>query len=381
MLEVMLLISILVVVILVFKRVNVAVALGAGTVFYGVVAVGLNIVRITIMAFNPTMIEVLSALILAMLLASLLGELGVTDRIVEGLSTFGCRSAGIAIPAIIGLLPMPGGAYVSAVMAKTLYDKMELKPQEKVFINYWFRHIWAPVWPLYQGIILASGILNKTPIEIVSVTWPSALASVISGIMMVTFRLKGGYNIKHDLRGLTHLWIFILISILVILLKISVVLSLIMILTILLIIYKPTSKSCLKSVKYALNPTIIILVIESIVFSQYIRESGIMESLTNILEPIWWLALFLIPFIIGLATGAEFTYVALALPPLLPFLSGKGLLWAFLGGYMGVMLSPGHSCLILSASHYEADIPTVYRYIVLAVLSTILITIVFSLFK
>ncbi|MEM1545474.1 MAG: DUF401 family protein [Candidatus Methanomethylicia archaeon] len=380
MLEVLLLISILIVVIMVFKHVNVAVALGVGTVFYGVVAVGLNMIKATVIAFNPTMIEVLSALILAMFLASLLGELGVTDRIVDGLSTFGYRSAAVAIPAVIGLLPMPGGAYVSAVMTKTLYDKMKLRPQEEAFINYWFRHIWAPVWPLYQGIILASGILNKTPIEIVSITWPSALASVIAGLVIAIPKLKGDRNIKHDLRGLIHLWIFILISIFVILLRVSIVFSLIMILTISLIIYKPKLRSCLKSVKYALNPTIIILVIESLVFSQYIKESGIMHSLTSILESVWWLALFLIPFIIGLATGAEFTYVALVFPPLLPFLSGKGLLWAFLGGYMGVMLSPGHSCLILSTSHYGADIPTVYRYIVLAVSSTILITIIFSLF-
>ena len=380
MLELILLISILIVVILVFKRVNVAIALGFGTLFYGVVAIGLNMVKVTIMAFNPTMIEVLSALILAMFLASILGELRVTDRIVEGLSTFGRRPAAIATPAVIGLLPMPGGAYVSAVMTKTLYDEMGLNPQEEVFTNYWFRHIWAPVWPLYQGIILASGILNKTPIEIISITWPSALASVITGLAIVIPRLKGGYHTKHDLKGLTHLWIFVFISILTILLKISIVLSLIIVLTISLIIYKPTFKSCAKSAKYALNPTIITLVIESLVFSQYIKESGIMRSLTNILEPIWWLALFLIPFIIGLATGAEFTYVALALPPLLPFLSGKGLLWAFLGGYMGVMLSPGHSCLILSTSHYKADIPVVYKYIVLAALGTILVTLIFSLF-
>ncbi len=47
--------------------------------------------------------------------------------------------------AAIGPLPMPGGAYISAVVVDPLYDKMGLKSHQKTFLNYWMRHIWIPV--------------------------------------------------------------------------------------------------------------------------------------------------------------------------------------------------------------------------------------------
>ena len=45
-------------------------------------------------------------------------------------------------PALIGLLPMPGGAIFSAPMVKELGGRSGLRPDQLSFINYWYRHIW-----------------------------------------------------------------------------------------------------------------------------------------------------------------------------------------------------------------------------------------------
>jgi hypothetical protein len=64
------------------------------------------------------------------------------------------------IAAAIGLLPMPSGAYISAVVVDPLYDKKGLKSYQKTFLNYWMRHIWIPVWSLFQGVLITAAVLG-----------------------------------------------------------------------------------------------------------------------------------------------------------------------------------------------------------------------------
>ncbi len=46
----------------------------------------------------------------------------------------------ISMPMLIGLLPSLGGAYFSAPMVEEATRGLEMSPEEKGFINYWFRH-------------------------------------------------------------------------------------------------------------------------------------------------------------------------------------------------------------------------------------------------
>jgi hypothetical protein len=47
----------------------------------------------------------------------------------------------IIFPALIGLLPMPGGAIFSAPMVKDIGSRYQLSGSQLSYINYWFRHI------------------------------------------------------------------------------------------------------------------------------------------------------------------------------------------------------------------------------------------------
>jgi len=44
------------------------------------------------------------------------------------------------LPAIIGLLPVPGGALLSAPLVETEADKLGLGEDKKTYVNVWFRH-------------------------------------------------------------------------------------------------------------------------------------------------------------------------------------------------------------------------------------------------
>ena len=71
-------------------------------------------------------------------------------RLVTGLESY-MRSPRVRLvffPALIGLLPMPGGAIFSCPMVRDTAADTNLTNEQKGLINYWFRHIWEISWPL-----------------------------------------------------------------------------------------------------------------------------------------------------------------------------------------------------------------------------------------
>jgi hypothetical protein len=69
-------------------------------------------------------------------------------------------------------------------------------------------------------------------------------------------------------------------------------------------------------------------------------------------------------------TGVNQAYVAIAFPLLVPIV-GTGapdmvlLTFAFVSGFTGILLSPAHLCLALTAEYFKADMKDVYRILVL----------------
>jgi hypothetical protein len=80
--------------------------------------------------------------------------------------------------------------------------------------------------------------------------------------------------------------------------------------------------------KYAINPQILTIIVFSLLFAQYIKESGLGAQLAQVMGPYSGLAVFLIPFAMGLATGVEFTFASLAFPPISSLIHGPALAFA-----------------------------------------------------
>jgi integral membrane protein (TIGR00529 family) len=376
-LAVVLMISIIVVLVLIFGKVNVAAALAIGSLLFGFLTFGPNLIQIFPQAFNMGMIRTLLALILAMFLAELYGMAGCSQKLVEGLSFFSPSFAALATPALVGLLPMPGGAYISAVILNNLYRKLRLNAEQKTFINYWFRHIWITTWPLYQGVILASGLLGISIGRVSTMNLPIMLTATIIGaiigILIIRRAIDGRvFNERGRVSGLLHIWPFLLIAITTIILRMDLVISLIIVILMAIAIYKPSIKTMAKSLKSSLNPTFITIIVFSFIYSTFIEESGVAYNLLTRLSSLLDLAAFAIPFLIVVGTGVEFTFVALAFPPLAPLLkeSNRALLLAFTGGFTGALLSPAHACLILSTEYYKASLRKVYKILAPTTITT-----------
>jgi hypothetical protein len=272
------------------------------------------------------------------------------------------------LPALIGLMPMPAGALVSAPMIEEVANKLNLKPEEKTLVNYWFRHVWEFSWPMYQSIIIASAVIGIAVREISIKLFPLTLIMIFLGYLFMLRPIKDENskvgNRKEGLKLLFKATYPILVIILI-----SIVLgydmvygAFIGVLSAALPNFKNLSKKDV--LKQGLQPKIIFLLIGVMYFKHILETTGAVEALPNaILElnlPVI-LIILLTPFLVGLMTGISFAYVGMTFPLLLPFFTSfDKIALAYLGGYMGILFSPVHLCLVFSSEYYRAEIGKVY---------------------
>jgi len=107
---------------------------------------------------------------------------GVMEELVKTIrARVSSRAALAAMPAVIGLLPMSGGAIFSAPMVDSCDHENSLSQDLKTQINYWFRHIWEYWWPLYPGVLLAVDLAGIEIWQFVLVQLPLCFCSISIG--------------------------------------------------------------------------------------------------------------------------------------------------------------------------------------------------------
>ena len=296
----------------------------------------------------------------------------------------------VLAPAAIGLLPMPGGALLSAPMVGGLAEKNEidLAPEEATVINYWFRHIWEYSLPIYPGVVLMTLLLQEraSNIELRDVALfnlPLALFSVIVGAA-IYYRLipaddrahTKSHNRINDFKQLIQS--FWPVAAVVVGASLGHPLMLITFLAatsvLLIVIHRPPKEKALNVVKATFSVEMVLLILGVIIFKHAVEQSGCVSGILDAFRQLGLppaALLFSIPFIVGFMTGITVSYISVAVPILLPLLvldidgqqtailSRAMILYA--GGYYGILVSPVHLCLILSKEHFGADLSKVYR--------------------
>jgi len=264
---------------------------------------------------------------------------------------------------------MPAGALVSAPMIEKVADKLNLKPEEKTVINYWFRHVWEFSWPMYQAIIIASTVLGLTVREFSTKMFPLTILMILIGYLLFLRPIKDESIEKGNRKKGIKLLLKATYPILVIIL-ISIVLGYDMVygafaglVSALIPHFKKLSKK--EIIKHGFQPRIIFLLLSVMYFKHLLEITNAVEALPKAILELKLPVIFVItltPFIVGLMTGISFAYVGMAFPLLLPFFTGfDKVALAYLSGYMGMLFSPVHLCLVFSAEYYKAELGKVYK--------------------
>lgn len=323
-------------------------------------------------------IKLFFALTLIRMLEMVLREKQVLAKMMEASRNFLKKKKAVIVsmPMLIGLLPSLGGAYFSAPMVDETTKDMEMSAEEKGFINYWFRHPWEYILPLYPGILLASAITNLELRSLILANMPYAVLILITGFL---FSMRNIHHIKEPEvsskrskknGGLQLFWSFLpLIFILIMVIALNIELHYALGITVLMlfVFYKFTLKDISRTFTYGFTLDVIVIVFGTMLFKFTMENSGAVVHLSNYfiekeipLLPI----LFALPFISGLLTGLTVGFVGSTFPLILSIAGGAHLnqiTFAFASGFIGVLLSPVHLCFVLTREYFKANISGIYK--------------------
>lgn len=288
-----------------------------------------------------------------------------------------------SMPLLIGLLPSIGGAYFSAPMVAEATEDTKMSPEEKGFVNYWLRHPWEYILPLYPGILLASVISKVELHKLITVNLTYALVMLITGFLFGMQEAKGRLKTEEKLSK-KGVWSFIPIAavlLLVVIFHMELHYALIISVVALFIFYRYGLKKIMSSLKHGFSLDIILLILSVMLFKETMESSGAVRNVSQffIQKGIPTLPiLFILPFITGLLTGITVGFVGGTFP-LIMSLAGtsvSAISFAFASGYLGVLFSPVHICLVLTREYFRADLWKMYKMIIPAGLILLFVAVV-----
>ncbi|MCD8351366.1 MAG: DUF401 family protein [Planctomycetaceae bacterium] len=319
-------------------------------------------------------------------LSSLMSQAGIMKDLVISLkSRLSKRAILAALPAVVGLLPMPAGALFSCPLVDDADSDNELTPKQKTEINYWFRHVWEFWWPLYPGMLLAVDMSGVPIWKFVLVMSPLFLAAITAGYVCLlrstprgraTARGPGDKSFL-PLIAPTLTVIVVYAAILVLLpsvarfnrylpMAIGVVFGLGMMQW-----QRPASLATWFETVFSMRSlSLVFIVVLARVYGAFIEArlpdgTSLMETVRMELNHYGIPALLLvvlIPFISGLTTGITIGYIGASFPVVLS-LAGPGagglfstIIIGYASGYVGMMLSPIHVCLIVTNEYFKTSL-------------------------
>lgn len=351
--------------------------------------------NILLASIHPTTLQLIVLIIMVIFLGNLMKERGNLEKIGSSLEALirNRRLRSVIPPALIGLLPMPAGALFSAPMVEEFGRKMGVSSENKTLLNYWFRHLWEYVWPLYPGLILAAALLNVKVRDIILAQYPLTLAAIAAGFIFCMgrgsspppsqhFKPRKKTELAKEIRALFFsTWPILAIILLVLIFKVELLLAILAIVLIVLASSKIKGYKILLPFKKSLSLSMIGLIISVMVFKRMFEVSGAFSVIPTIFSH-WGLSpliiLFFAPFLAGLLTGMTSASVGIAFPLLLPLMvkSQPNLtyaMFAYAGGFAGVLLSPFHLCLIVTREYFKADFKKLYKLLFLPVTFVVLV--------
>ena len=174
--------------VMIYKRVNLGITLNSTALLLAFLSLDWQRIPITIYETSVDLatISVVFASLGIMVMSQLYKETKVINDLSESLSRIIKNSKLLVsiLPAIIGLLPVAGGALMSAPLVEAETEKLGLKAEKKTYVNVWFRHTIFPVYPISQFLILTATLTGLTLNSIIIRQIPIVISMIIAGYLI-----------------------------------------------------------------------------------------------------------------------------------------------------------------------------------------------------
>lgn len=331
--------------------------------------------------FTETTPYLFVSLTFLLLLVNVVGEamnqIGLSARLVPAMHGLfrSRRVALVAIPLVMGLLPTPGGIMLSAPMVREAGDKIGVERSRLAAINFFFRHQWEPVWPLFPAVPLIVTMLSLSPGKIVAYHAALAVAGLIGGIVFLLLtgipprraeHMEARASVASHVKDLVLVfWPIVFTAVLYVKLDVPPAIGIFLAILGLLVGHRVSVHRWAGIFKAAREADIVLLLFGALWFKLNLEAGGAVEAVVAFFQQIHMpslLVVFLLPFLVSFSTGVTTPTVAITYPFLMPFIQkGDSTLLgvetlAFAGVVFGLAISPIHLCLALSASYFKAPL-------------------------
>ncbi len=303
----------------------------------------------------------------------------------------------VLLPATLGLVPMPGGAIFSAPLLDKSVEGRQLPPDWKASANYWFRHVIEYWWPLCPVAIVTLSIMPLEAWRLISLQLPFTLAHILVGALFII--VPQHIKLRMDDREIETRpgGLKLLIPIGTVVTSIMIIPQVIErtlpavpsstakllgmtvgLVSGLAIIAHQRGSMPLRSAVVRLvslkHLNVLLTVAGVMIFKSMLESSGLITIASQEMAarnmPIIFI-IALLPFLAGLVTGIAIGFAGPTFPLVIGLVEAGGhgltiasaLPLAFGMGYVGMMMSPVHPCLLLSNEYFQASLLRTYRHL------------------
>ncbi|MEM1514182.1 MAG: DUF401 family protein [Candidatus Thermoplasmatota archaeon] len=348
------------IVFLVAKRKNFAVSIFAGIVILSIVDYKNLPTNLYRTATDWTVIALIIIIFLINLLATILQEGGAMKELLNFLSQrLSYRGLVIAVPSLLGMLPVPGGALMSAPLIDKGSEKNEL-----TFVNLWYRHIWFLILPISTSLVLISDLSDVSIYKLILMQFPIFLFSFFIAFPVVK-KFSNKREGKEEGNYFAIIPIFLTVSMAIVLsyfipTYLSFLISLLVGIFLAIIISK---KKELYFLKKSASISLLIAIFEIMLLKNMILSVNAPEIIYSYLSnfnPVLMLAT--IPFLVGAITANNLAAIGILYPLLSPFISNSKLVsLLYISSFIGYLVSPIHPCLVLTYEYFKPKFIDLYK--------------------
>lgn len=315
-------------------------------------------------------------------------EAGISKRLAPALQRiFKSRRLALGgIPAIMGLLPTPGGIMLSAPMVRDLGDSLGVERSRQAAINFLFRHQWESVWPIFPSVPLIQTMFGMSALSLMAHNSVLSLTGLLSGTVFLLFTALPRSTVKENVTGhyVVHLRNFLqalgpiaLVAGLYAGLGLPPACGMLLAILAVLLFHRVPVNRWAGIFRAGLDWNFALLIFGAMLFKLTIEAGQAVDSVVQFFHTIGappLVVIFVLPFTVACLTGVTVATVAMTFPFLTPFI-GTGAecrpgleALAFAGVLCGLFVTPVHLCLALSTGYFSCSFNKLIRYMVLPVL-------------
>jgi integral membrane protein (TIGR00529 family) len=341
---------------------------------------------------EKTTLELAAAVLTIGLFSTAMNEFGFLEKTVSGLALFlgNVKAAIMAVPALVGTMPVLGGAALSAPLVDRLGSSLDLSPETMAAANLVFRHGMFFLFPFSPSLILAAQLSGLTVTDLIGRFWPMSVVIWVIGYFvhlrkakakpalneaereaaatsgthtgrlsgLVDFLKYGGPLISALLLGMLldlPLWLALLAGI-----ALAYILG---------TVEKrafPKPAALLKGANFGqVTAMFWIMAFKAFVTASPVFPTLVGKATEMGVSPA--LMALILPLLFGFGSASQTTTVGVLIPILVPLGESAAVRLAYMAVIYGASFtayfsSPLHMCQVLTCQYFKVDFTKMYRY-------------------